>query len=88
MTNPKADPEIEPYDGPEGGYGSLEGVAAILLHEQVPQRGVTTLNHQNKPDGFQCVSARGPSPPSRNRSNIARTEPRLPHRRRRASGPN
>ena len=52
---PKAKPEIEPYDGPSGGYGSLRSVASILVQEQVPQRALT-LNAQNKPDGFMCVS--------------------------------
>lgn len=48
--------KIEPYDGPAGGYGSLGSVAKILMKEQVPQRAATTLNEQNKPDGFMCVS--------------------------------
>ena len=30
------DVEIEPYDGPAGGWGPLQGVAEILPREKVP----------------------------------------------------
>ncbi|KAB7646255.1 FdhF/YdeP family oxidoreductase [Polymorphobacter fuscus] len=55
MNGPKDEPEIEDYDGPAGGYGSLESVGRYLISEQVPD-AIVTLGHQNKPDGFMCVS--------------------------------
>ena len=55
MAGPKTAPEIEEYDGPAGGYGSLRSVGAILLHEEVPGAALT-LAKQNKPDGYMCVS--------------------------------
>ena len=56
MEEPRNKPRIEPYKGPSGGYGSLRSVASILVQEKVPQRAARTLNTQNKPDGFMCVS--------------------------------
>lgn len=53
---PKQKPDTTPYTGPSGGYGSLRGVAGILAREEVPLRGAETMMHQNKPDGFMCVS--------------------------------
>ncbi|MFL1462969.1 FdhF/YdeP family oxidoreductase [Roseococcus sp. DSY-14] len=55
MSGPEAKPEIEEYDGPAGGYGSLRSVGEILLREEIPARALT-LQKQNKPDGFMCVS--------------------------------
>ncbi|PZN93103.1 MAG: formate dehydrogenase [Alphaproteobacteria bacterium] len=55
MTGPKDNPEIEEYSGPSGGFGSLGSVARKLIEEQVPDAAVT-LGHQNKPDGYMCVS--------------------------------
>ena len=55
VDTPKADPTIERYDGPSGGYGSLRSVASILVQEKVPDRAVA-LQKQNKADGFMCVS--------------------------------
>jgi len=55
MSGPKDTPTIEPYEGPSGGYGSLRSVGEILLREEVPDRALT-LQKQNKPDGFMCVS--------------------------------
>ena len=42
--------------GSAGGWGSLKAVARILVHEHVPVRASQALAHQNKPDGFMCVS--------------------------------
>ncbi len=53
---PTKTPEIKPYKGPSGGYGSLKSVARIVTREEVPVRAAETLMHQNKPDGFMCVS--------------------------------
>ncbi|WP_439534000.1 FdhF/YdeP family oxidoreductase [Polymorphobacter sp.] len=55
MSGPKDNPEIKEYTGPSGGYGSLAGVAKILGRENVPD-ALVTLGHQNKPDGYMCVS--------------------------------
>jgi molybdopterin-dependent oxidoreductase alpha subunit len=46
----------EDYDGPEGGYGSLKSVSAILMREHVPVKAGRALAQQNKPQGFMCVS--------------------------------
>lgn len=56
MSGPKTKPSIKPYSGPAGGYGSLRSVAGILAQEHVAVSGAETLNHQNKPDGYMCVS--------------------------------
>jgi len=47
---------IKEYNGPAGGYGSLRSLARILSQEEVAQRAATTLNKQNKADGYMCVS--------------------------------
>ena len=39
-----------------GGWGSLKTVAQILTHEHATVKGSRALMHQNKPDGFMCVS--------------------------------
>ncbi len=56
MTEPMAEPKIEPYDGPAGGWGSASSLAEILTREQIPVSGAALLMKQNKPDGFMCVS--------------------------------
>ncbi|HEX8416925.1 MAG TPA: FdhF/YdeP family oxidoreductase [Methylobacterium sp.] len=53
MTDPVT---IKPYDGPAGGWGSAKSLTEILLREQVPATGASLLMHQNKPDGYMCVS--------------------------------
>ena len=53
---PRKRPKYKPYAGPSGGYGSLKSVGEVLLREEVPVSGAETLMHQNKPDGFMCVS--------------------------------
>ena len=53
---PKSHPKIEPYSGPTGGWGSAKSVARILVQEHVPAEGSSTLAHQNRPDGYMCVS--------------------------------
>lgn len=50
------EPEVEPYSGPAGGWGSLKAVKSILLQEEVPVLGSEILMKQNKADGFMCVS--------------------------------
>ncbi len=57
MSNgPRKTPKFNPYKGPAGGYGSLRSVGEILLREGVAVGGAETLMHQNKPDGYMCVS--------------------------------
>ncbi|KQQ35929.1 formate dehydrogenase [Methylobacterium sp. Leaf125] len=51
-----AEPKIEPYDGPAGGWGSAGSLAEILTREQIPVSGAALLMKQNKSDGFMCVS--------------------------------
>ena len=53
---PKSHPKIKPYGGPSGGWGSAKSVARILVQEHVPAEGSSTLAHQNRPDGYMCVS--------------------------------
>jgi molybdopterin-dependent oxidoreductase alpha subunit len=48
-------PQFEPYKGPAGGWGSVQSLASILKHEQVGGRG-EVLAHQNRTEGFACVS--------------------------------
>jgi molybdopterin-dependent oxidoreductase alpha subunit len=44
------------YDHPSGGWGSLKSVSSVLVHEHVALQGLRLLSHQNKPDGYACVS--------------------------------
>ncbi len=44
------------YDGPAGGWGSLEGIARIFGKEWDSPAVLNTLRRQNKPKGFMCVS--------------------------------
>jgi molybdopterin-dependent oxidoreductase alpha subunit len=48
--------EIKPYSGPAGGWGSVHALGSILSQEEVTILGSEILLHQNKPDGFMCVS--------------------------------
>ena len=56
MSGPKRHPKLEPYEGPAGGYGSIRSVTDILVREGIPIEGTEVIVHQNKPDGFMCVS--------------------------------
>ncbi len=63
MTEQRGDkPEIEPYDGPAGGWGSVRSLAEILPREKLTPASVLELRRQNKPDGFMCVSCAWPKP--------------------------
>ena len=53
---PKTEPRIKPYPFAAGGWGSLKAVTASLLHEHAGVAGARALLHQNKTDGFACVS--------------------------------
>ncbi|MCC8981463.1 FdhF/YdeP family oxidoreductase [Bradyrhizobium acaciae] len=50
------DLEVEPYDAPSGGWGSVRSLAKSLTREHVPIKGSRVLLHQNKTGGFMCVS--------------------------------
>jgi molybdopterin-dependent oxidoreductase alpha subunit len=56
MTKPSKHPRTRPYKGPAGGYGSLRSVSEIIVREGAPFEDARVLSHQNKPDGFMCVS--------------------------------
>jgi molybdopterin-dependent oxidoreductase alpha subunit len=49
-------PKIEAYEGPVGGYGSVKSVTDILVREGIPIEGAEVIVHQNKADGYMCVS--------------------------------
>lgn len=55
-------PEIEPFKGPAGGWGSVRSLAEILPRERVGADAVRQLARQNKPEGFACVSCAWPKP--------------------------
>jgi molybdopterin-dependent oxidoreductase alpha subunit len=44
------------YDGAEGGWGSLRGIAETALRELPTPGALGTLRRQNKVKGFMCVS--------------------------------
>ncbi|SDR54115.1 oxidoreductase alpha (molybdopterin) subunit [Paraburkholderia fungorum] len=50
------DSTIKEYQNAAGGWGSVKAVATILIQEHVALHGSAILSHQNKPDGFACVS--------------------------------
>ena len=62
---PRKDPEIKPYTGPAGGWGSVESLAKSVTRDHVPMTGPRVLLHQNKTGGFMCVSCAWakPDPP-------------------------
>ena len=44
------------YTHPAGGWGSVHSLTRSLTRERVPLSGTQILMHQNKPQGFACVS--------------------------------
>jgi molybdopterin-dependent oxidoreductase alpha subunit len=44
------------YEGAAGGWGSLRGISQVLLKELDKPTALRTLERQNKPGGFMCVS--------------------------------
>lgn len=52
----KHDPKFSSYNHPAGGWGSVQSLGRSLGREHVPLSGSRILMHQNKPDGFACVS--------------------------------
>ncbi|MET0247830.1 MAG: FdhF/YdeP family oxidoreductase [Sphingomonas sp.] len=63
MSKQRSDkPEIKPFEGPAGGWGSMRSVAEILPRERVSPDAIRQLARQNKPKGFACVSCAWPKP--------------------------
>jgi molybdopterin-dependent oxidoreductase alpha subunit len=54
------------YDGAEGGWGSVRGIAETALRERARPAALDALRRQNKAGGFMCVSC-------------AWTKPKEPH---------
>ena len=52
----KHQPKFTDYTHPAGGWGSVQSLGRSLAREHVPFSGSRILTHQNKPDGFACVS--------------------------------
>jgi len=42
--------------GPAGGWGSLKSVGGVLTRQHALLKSTQVLPHQNKPDGYACVS--------------------------------
>ncbi len=57
MTKQKSDaPDLTPFKGPAGGWGSVRSLAEFLPRERISPEAYRELARQNKPDGFMCVS--------------------------------
>jgi molybdopterin-dependent oxidoreductase alpha subunit len=57
MAKQRSDrPEIAPYSGPAGGWGSVRSLADILPREKLGPEALAQLARQNKPGGVMCVS--------------------------------
>jgi molybdopterin-dependent oxidoreductase alpha subunit len=54
--SPRKTPKIKAYSGPAGGWGSAKSVTAITAREGITLKGPPLLAHQNKADGYMCVS--------------------------------
>jgi len=52
----KRNPKSAKPEHPAGGWGSVQSLGRSLTRELVPFSGPRILMHQNKPDGFACVS--------------------------------
>ncbi|WP_156443026.1 MULTISPECIES: molybdopterin-dependent oxidoreductase, partial [unclassified Blastomonas] len=44
------------YSGPAGGWGSVRGMAEMVVREKPSPGALATLRTQNKPGGFMCTS--------------------------------
>ncbi len=63
MTKQKSDaPDLTPFTGPAGGWGSVRSLADILPRERISAEAYRELLRQNKPGGFMCVSCAWPKP--------------------------
>jgi molybdopterin-dependent oxidoreductase alpha subunit len=52
------------YDGPTGGWGSVKGITQVFAKERPRPGALETLQQQNKPGGFMCVSCAWTKPAS------------------------
>jgi molybdopterin-dependent oxidoreductase alpha subunit len=52
----KNEVKVKHFNGPAGGWGSVRSLARSLTKQHIPVSGSRVLLHQNKPDGFACVS--------------------------------
>jgi len=52
----KHEPKFWSSTQPAGGWGSVQSLGRSLMREHIPLSGARILAHQNKPDGFACVS--------------------------------
>ena len=52
----RSNDDMPHYDGPAGGWGSLQGMARILGTEKPSPGMIETLQRQNKTDGHMCTS--------------------------------
>src|SRR5690348_3507347 len=50
------EPKFFDNEQPAGGWGSVQSLGRSLSREGVPFKGPRILMHQNKPDGYACVS--------------------------------
>ncbi|AON53680.1 FdhF/YdeP family oxidoreductase [Herbaspirillum seropedicae] len=50
------DATFDEYNNAAGGWGSVKALGSILQQEHVIASGTRILMHQNKPEGFACVS--------------------------------
>src|SRR5271166_6353484 len=64
LASTKGKRRVAPYKGPAGGWGSAEAVAEALIRSRVPIRAARLLLHQNKSQGFACVSCAWAKPKS------------------------
>jgi anaerobic selenocysteine-containing dehydrogenase len=56
MSGRPSTPDFHEYKGPSGGWGSAKGVGEILMRERLPVEGPATHFHQNRAEGYMCVS--------------------------------
>jgi molybdopterin-dependent oxidoreductase alpha subunit len=55
-----AEPKIETYNNPAGGWGALKYVAINIFKEKIVSKSMRTLLAQNQPDGFDCPGCAWP----------------------------
>jgi molybdopterin-dependent oxidoreductase alpha subunit len=55
-------PDLTPFKGPAGGWGSVRSLAEILPRERLTPAKLLELGRLNKPNGVQCVSCAWPKP--------------------------
>ena len=62
----KHHPKFSTNTHPAGGWGSVQSLGRSLSRERVPISGTRILLHQNKPNGFACVSCSWAKPANAN----------------------